>query len=158
MLPLAAAVALARGWFACTTVMFDYQLLRDFQVFRRREMLAEGTEAVTRSLLEVQRRSMLSYLVELGFARAIDIDRVRLADKLALNTSVMGVLPDTDVAYRQALLLALAGDAARARQRWDRAATLYPGKAQEWLERARAGGQPELDTLAAYAASKGEAS
>jgi O-antigen ligase len=155
---LGAVAALALGWFACVTVMSDYRVLRDFQVFRRSSMLAEGTEAVTRRLLEIERRSMLSYLVELGFARAIEIDRERLDAKLALNTLVMGVLPDIDVAYRQALLLALAGDSDRARTQWDRSAKLYPGYAEEWLKRARSAGQPELDALVQYVEMKGEKS
>lgn len=155
---LGAVAALALGWFACVTVMSDYRVLRDFQVFRRGSMLAEGTEAVTRRLLEIERRSMLSYLVELGFARAIEIDRERLDAKLALNTLVMGVLPDIDVAYRQALLLALSGDADRARRQWDRSAKVYPGYAEEWLKRARSAGQPELDALVQYVEMKGEKS
>jgi O-antigen ligase len=158
LVSLGAVAALALGWFACVTVMSDYRVLRDFQVFRRSSMLAEGTEAVTRRLLEIERRSMLSYLVELGFARAIEIDRERLEAKLALNTLVMGVLPDIDVAYRQALLLALAGDAERARLQWDRSATLYPDHAEEWLKRARGTGQPELDALVQYVEMKGEKS
>lgn len=153
-----AVAALALGWFACATVMSDYRQLRDFQVFRRSSMLAEGTEAVTQRLLEIQRRSMLSYLVELGFARAIEIDRERLDAKLALNTLVMDVLPDIDVAYRQALLLALAGETERAHVQWDRSAKQYPGYAQEWLARARSAGQPELDALVQYVESKGEKS
>lgn len=153
-----AVAALALGWFACVTVMSDYRVLRDFQVFRRSSMLAEGTEVVTARLLEIERRSLLSYLVELGFARAIEIDRERLDAKLALNTLVMRVLPDIDVVYRQALLLALAGDAAGARRQWDRSVKLYPGYAEEWLKRARGAGQPELEALVQYVEMKGEKS
>lgn len=158
LVPLGAAAALVLGWFACVTVMSDYHVLRDFQVFRRRAMLAEGTDAVTRRLLEVQRRSMLSFLVELGFARAIEADRERLADKLALNTQVMRVFPEPDVAYRQALLLALAGEAGQAQAQWNRASRLYPSDAHAWIERAREGRQPELDALVQFVESKGEKS
>ena len=101
LVPLGAAVAPTLGWFACVTVMFDYHVLRDLQVFRRRAMLGEGTDVVTRHLLKLERRSMLSFLVELGFARAIEVERTRLADKLALNTLVMRVFPEADAAYRQ---------------------------------------------------------
>jgi hypothetical protein len=156
LVPVVAAAALALGWFACVTVMSDYHVLRDFQVFRRRAMLAEGTEAVTRRLLELERRSMLSFLVELGYSRAIVIDRTRLADKLALNTLVMRLLPEPNAAFRQALLLALAGDGARARAQWHLAFKLYPYAAADWIERARDSRQPELDALVQYAESKGE--
>ncbi len=158
LVPLGAAAALVLGWFACVTVMSDYHVLRDFQVFRRRAMLAEGTDAVTRRLLELQRRSMLSFLVELGFARAIEVDRARLTDKLALNTQVMRVFPEPDVAYRQALLLALAGEAAQAQVQWNRASRLYPSDAHAWIERARESRQPELDALVQFVESKGEKS
>jgi hypothetical protein len=158
LVPLGAAAALMLGWFACITVMSDYQALRDFQVFRRRAILEEGTDAVTRRLLELERRSMLSFLVELGFARAIEVDRTRLADKLALNTLVMRVFPEADVAYRQSLLMALSGEGAQAQVLWDRASRLYPASARAWIDRARAGRQPELDALVQYAESKGEKS
>ena len=158
LVPVGAAAALVLGWFACITVMSDYRVLRDFQVFRRRAMLAEGADVVTRRLLELERRSLLSFLVELGFARAIDVDRTRLTDKLALNTLVMRVFPEADVAYRQALLLALSGEGARAQGQWDRASRLYPADARAWIERARGSRQPELDALVQYAESKGEIS
>ncbi len=51
----------------------------------------------------------------------------RLADKLVLNESVMRFLPLSQVVYREALLLALAGEQAEAQVQVERAIWSYPG-------------------------------
>jgi hypothetical protein len=50
----------------------------------------------------------------------------RLQDKLTVNERAMQVYPISDVVYRQAMLLALAGDVAGARAQWDRAVAAFP--------------------------------
>jgi hypothetical protein len=85
------------------------------------------------TLLEIHRTSLLAPWVELGLARSIEIDRVHLADKLAVNGRAMRAFPIEDVTYRQAMLLGLAGFQEQARQQWDRAVITFPKVRMEAL-------------------------
>jgi hypothetical protein len=50
----------------------------------------------------------------------------RLQDKIVLNARVLRYLPTNDIAYRQPILLAMAGDIEGMRAYWDMAAANYP--------------------------------
>lgn len=120
--------ATALGWFVCGQLVRDYRFLEGLSVFRERYVDASdlvAPEARAR-LLEIHRTSLLAPFVDLALARTIELDRDRLADKLAVNTRAMRVFPVDDTVYRQAILLAMRGDPAGALAQWDRAAKAFP--------------------------------
>ena len=55
------------------------------------------------------------------------MDRERLREKLELNSQVMRFAPIASIVYRQAVLLALAGEREAAERQFVRAASVYPG-------------------------------
>ena len=53
-----------------------------------------------------------------------------MTDKLTVNSQAMRAFPIDDVVYRQAMLLALAGEDEAARRQWDRAVVSFPETAR----------------------------
>jgi O-antigen ligase len=119
---------LALGWLVSVQLFRDYLVLENFLAFRYRYIHA--TTEVNRQakdlLLEVHRGSLLAPYVELGLARTISVDTDHLHDKLIINGRAMQLFPIDDVAYRQAMLLALSGDQASAQRQWDLAVVSFP--------------------------------
>ena len=122
------AAMLLLGWLGLGQIWRDYLELHGFLAYRFRYLHAseEVNRRAKEALLDLHGKSLLAPIVELGLARSIQIDAQRLQDKLAVNTRAMQVYPISDVAYRQAMLLALAGEAEQACQQWDRAAAAFP--------------------------------
>jgi O-antigen ligase len=154
------ASMLVLGWLGLSQLWRDYLELEGFLAYRFRYLHA--TEEINRrakeALLELHRTSLLSPLVELGLARTIHISSDHLSDKLTVNGRAMQVYPISDVAYRQAMLLALAGDQPGARRQWDRAVAAYPEDEQESgvvLRRRREDGLDALAELRRYVAARG---
>jgi Virulence factor membrane-bound polymerase, C-terminal len=116
------------GWLATAELVRDYLVLENFLAFRYRYIHA--STAVNRQakevLLDIHRSSLLAQYVELGLARTISVDPDHLADKLAVNGRAMRLFPIDDVAYRQAMLLALHGEQSAAQRQWDLAVASYP--------------------------------
>jgi O-antigen ligase len=127
-LPLVVGGTLLLGWLVLVQIFLDYLVLESFLAFRYRYLhaTAEVNKRATETLLEVHRASLLAPWVELGLARSIQIDRERLPEKLAVNGRAMRAFPIEDVVYRQAMLLALAGQEGPARAQWDRAVATFP--------------------------------
>ena len=115
------------GGLVFVQVVRDYLLLENFLAFRYRYLhaSAELNRQARDMLLELHRTSLLSPWVELGLARTIHVSPDGLADKLMVNTRAMRAFPVDDVVYRQAMLLALAGEEAGAREQWDHAVASY---------------------------------
>jgi len=138
-------IALVLGAIALAQLVRDYLVLESFAAARERYLHA--TEAANRRaeemLLEVHRTSLLAPLVELGLARSIRIESAGLGEKLVVNGRTMRVFPVEDVVYRQAMLLALAGEHAAASRQWRAAAAAFPATEPEALavlrERVQAG-------------------
>jgi O-antigen ligase len=144
------------GGLVFVQVVRDYLLLENFLAFRYRYLhaSAELNRQAKDMLLELHRSSLLSPWVELGLARTIHVSADGLADKLAVNTRAMRAFPVDDVVYRQAMLLALAGEEEQARKQWEQAAASYPGlrrTALLVLRRRVEDGMSGLAPLLAYA-------
>jgi len=134
-----------------------------FNDYRRVERLGVVAEAgsmrtdVRKAAVEVSRSTLFPDIVELGLSRTISVDRNALDAKLELNGRVLRTNPDSDVAYRQSALLALAGELPAAYRHWDLATAAYPGRAMnvaESLAKLSSAGESRLAPLVEYAASR----
>lgn len=143
--------ALIIGWFVLASTVNDYHFLARLQGPERAQVLALGKEHITERLLRIDRTSFLRHYAALGFDRAIELSSEHLEDKLTVSATAMRVTPTHDVAYRHALLLALANDSEAAKITWDRAVASYPAHTKTWIAVARANGSPQLAAMAQYA-------
>jgi len=134
-----------------------------FSDYRRVERLGVVAEAgsmrtdVRSAAVEVSRSTLFPDIVELGLSRTISVDRNALDAKLELNGRVLRTYPDSDVAYRQSALLALAGELPAAYRLWDLAVAAYPSRAMnvaESLANLSSAGESQLAPLVEYAASR----
>ncbi|MBX9811211.1 MAG: Wzy polymerase domain-containing protein, partial [Burkholderiales bacterium] len=121
--PAAAALLLLAGFFNAFTVWYGY---RDFE-----RMFVQGAkpfpgEEVAAIVLRGQQDPVLEPYVELAASAYARVDREQLQDKLELNGRVMRFMPADIVVYRQALLLAMDGQAEAARGLFVRAMRVYP--------------------------------
>jgi hypothetical protein len=119
---------LLMGWLVLWQVVRDYAFLEGFLAYRYRYVHAseEVNRKATQHLLQIRRNSLLAPWVELGLARTIHISPDHLSDKLTVNGRAMSTFPIDDVVYRQAMLLALAGDEQAAKLQWRRALAAFP--------------------------------
>lgn len=78
-------------------------------------------------LLAVQRQALLQPYADLFMNSMVEVSADHLRDKLAYNESVLRFVPISPVAYRQALLLAQAGEEAAACLQMERAIWSYDG-------------------------------
>jgi len=137
----AVALALLAG---CVNLVAVIPAYRDFErlVFSAgpRTPQPSSDEAFAQALMTVHSEPLLRPYVELAIAQGVRVDRERLGDKLAVVTRAMHFVPVQVLVYRQALLLALAGDAAAARAQLERSLRVYPAE--------RAAVVAELENLA----------
>jgi len=122
----AVALALAAGCVNLAAVIPPY---RDFE----RLVFGAGPQsssdpAFAQELMEVHREPLLRPYVELAIAHGVSVDRAQLDDKLDLVTRALHFAPLEVVAYRQALLLALAGHAQAASEQLGRSLAVYPAE------------------------------
>ena len=80
------------------------------------------------ALMKVHAEPLLRPYVELAIAYGVSVDREQLGEKLELVTRVVHFAPVDLLVYRQALLLALVGNEAAAREQLERAMHVYPGE------------------------------
>jgi len=134
----AVAVAIAAGSVNLAAVIPPY---RDFErlVFGAGPRTSSDPD-FAQELMKVHSEPLLRPYVELAIAHGVRVERAQLDDKLELVTRALHFAPLEVVAYRQALLLALAGHAQPAREQLGRSLTVYPA--------ARAAIVAELEQLA----------
>jgi O-antigen ligase len=90
-------------------------------------------QAFTAAMMRAHRDPLLEPYVELAFALGAPIGTDGLQERLELNTRAMRFAPVAAVAYRQALLLALAGDREAALVQLARALRAYPADAEKFF-------------------------
>jgi O-antigen ligase len=89
---------------------------------------ASSDQAFAQAMMKVHEEPLLRPYVELAIAHGVSVDRTQLDDKLDLVTRAVHFAPLEGVAYRQALLLALAGQAQAAREQLERSLRAYPAE------------------------------
>ena len=116
------------GWSVAFWLYFDYSRIEGLSV--NVFTTGSGGDRMVRvrdALKEVEGHSLLQPYVDLGLANAEALGRERLPEKLARNSRVLRFAPTREIAYRQAVLLALDGQAGAARSQLARSAAYYPG-------------------------------
>lgn len=150
---LGAAVML--GVFSIAGVFQDYRLMQSLQRASMRQGDAAGNQAASgQALLQLQRSSLFGPFVEFALAQRMLLNHDHLQDKIVLNARVMRFQPSDDFVYRQAFLLAMAGDVENMRKQWDFAVANYPRGRDDVLRAAealRASGEDGLGALIDYA-------
>jgi O-antigen ligase len=130
----ATALLVATGCFNLAAVISPY---RDFErlLFNAVPQSPQvgGDEAFGAAMMRAHREPLLTPYVELAFALGTTVDADRLGTQLELNTRAMHVAPLDAVVYRQAFLLALAGEREAARTQLERALIVYPREAAAFI-------------------------
>lgn len=125
---VALASFVVAGWSVTWWLYLDYSRIEGLSV----NVFSAGPGGdrmvrVRETLREVDGRSLLQPYVDIGLANAEVLSPERLPEKLDRNSRVLHFAPTREIAYRQAVLLALDGQAAAARTQLARSATYYPG-------------------------------
>lgn len=127
---LSMALMMLMGVLLLFQLRSGYQLLKDTLAIRPVSgNVAAAFEQSRNGLIAVHNRSMLSPYADLFVSGYTEVSADRLADKLALNSSVLRFIPIAQVAYRQAYLLAKSGQPEQARRVLAQAIWSYPGNA-----------------------------
>jgi O-antigen ligase len=119
-----------------TAVLYAASLLhgyREFEPLFARGGARPGSAEFTSALARAHRDPLLRPYAELAIASAFELDGDRTSEKLELNSRVMRFAPVAAVAYRQAVLLALAGEPGRAARQFALAANVYPHELPDQL-------------------------
>lgn len=108
---------------------------RDFErlVFDSAAPSPAGAQTFTAAVMRAHRDPLLEPYVELAFALGAPVRTDGLQERLELNTRAMRFAPVAAVVYRQALLLALAGDREAALVQLARALRAYPADAENFF-------------------------
>lgn len=148
------ALLIAAGSVYAVSVLDNY---RHFERLFARGAAAPGTAAFSATVGRAHREPALEPYAELAIATAMSLDGERLREKLEINGRVMRFAPISSVAYRHAILLALAGDGAAAERQLARAASVYPRElpaTMKLMSEAAARHPSELAPLIKSAAAK----
>jgi hypothetical protein len=128
---MTAAFLMLAGWFNLVAVVPHY---RNFErlVFTPSRGAPEPEEREFVEAIErAHREPLLAPYVELALAYSVEINEEKLQDKLDLVARAVRFAPVSYVVYREALLLALAGEREAALLRLDRATRAYPANLDE---------------------------
>lgn len=109
---------------------------------------AKSPSYVWQTLRELQHSTLLQPYADLLLSARIEPNQTGLAHNLALNTRVLRTFPVAAAAYRQPLLLALAGRRQEAQRAWEQAIWSYPNHQWE-VDRLRALAEKDPEHFAA---------
>lgn len=90
------------------------------------------------AIAHVLREPLLTPYAELAIAYSIPVTSDRLREKIEFNARAMHFAPGSVVVYRQALLLALAGETAEALRQLRLSIAAYPGERKHIIAKLRA--------------------
>jgi hypothetical protein len=135
-LRLAVAALILMGGLILIDTFRSYRDLEQWVLnsIRNRPGDAESLRGVQEALIRIDSTPVLVPYIELAFTDTITPDRNSLQEKLALNSQVLRFAAVWPVAYRQALLLALAGEKDAAQVQLRRTMLLYPNQVETFLK------------------------
>jgi hypothetical protein len=105
---LTSALLILMGWALLAVVTLDYRVVQGMQesgTFDGRQT----TAAEKQKMLDIHNHSLLAAYVDLGVIRTANMTPDSLKQKLSMNSRLLRTWPSGDVAYRQSVLLAIAG-------------------------------------------------
>ena len=149
-------VLLLAGAFSLGSVLNAYRDLEQLMYPRVLPKNQQEVLARNEGLLKLHSDTLLAPYVEMTYAGTIVADRGNLADKLALNSRVLRLMPAPELAYRQILLLALAGEREAASLQLRRAAAVYPLRLQGFTAEVVGLARKEPETFGPIAAESRE--
>jgi len=138
---LATRVAIGAGILAgCMHLVLFLAPYRDFErlVFSPGAGRQASDAAFAEAVVALYREPLLEPYVELAIALGTEVSADHLPEKIALLERASHFAPVSIVAYRQAMLLALAGDDDAALRQFHRALHAYPGDIEEVVSQLRA--------------------
>lgn len=125
------------GLLALMQLLSGYRDLEQVQAIRSASGVEAGASGSFREkLVAIHSGSLLSPYAELFMSSLVEVNEDHIKEKLALNTRVMRFVPISPVVYRQALLLAQAGQQEQAKIILEQAIWSYPnsyGKPRQQL-------------------------
>ncbi|MDD5180690.1 MAG: Wzy polymerase domain-containing protein [Gallionellaceae bacterium] len=124
---LSVATTLLLGLLSLSQMLQSYRGMEDLMAMRPASATDENySRQMYDGLKTLHGQSLLRPYAELFMSGSIELDADHLADKRALNESVMHFVPISPVVYREAFLLALSGEQAAAQTQMERAIWSYP--------------------------------
>jgi hypothetical protein len=153
---LVLAMVVLLGVLSFANVHRDYRTLQSLQRTQAHQSSSapDSGDGSIRVLLGLQGHTLFAPYIELALVRRMLLNQDRLQDKVLLNGRVMRFLPTNDLAYRQAILLAMSGDEKAMRTHWNLAVANYPGDRGGVVALVRAlsaSGAPGMEQLLQYA-------
>ncbi len=127
--PLSALILAGAALYAAS-LLHNY---RDFERLFARDGARPGSDEFTSTLERAHRDPLLRPYAELAISSSLELDGARTSEKLKLNSQVIRFAPIASVVYRQAALLALAGETASAARQFELAAKVYPHELADQL-------------------------
>ncbi len=125
---LSVAAMLLLGLISLMQLKSNYRELEQVQEIKAKLGMDPNASMLLRDkLLSVHDGSLLTPYAELYMSSLIEVNDEHLREKLAVNTRVMHFVPIGPVVYRQALLLALAGELEQAKSVLVQTLWSYPG-------------------------------
>lgn len=125
---LPASAMLLLGWLALFQILSDYRSLEGLLKKKTGESDIAYYERARATFSHVGITSPIRPYMELAMSSLIVVNPEHLDDKISLNGAVLHFIPTSQVAYRQARLLALSGKKAEAGSIMAMAAWSYPAK------------------------------
>lgn len=121
---LSVAFAVLLGLLSLQQLWFGY---RDLEALTTQPVKnQQDAEHRRTGLAELQRQALLQPYAELFMSSNLEVSGEHIDNKLALNRDIMHFVPISPVVYRQALLLAQAGDMDAAKRQMEQAVWSYP--------------------------------
>jgi hypothetical protein len=115
-----------------------WQGYRELEILTSPQRATNSAEAYFNELLKAHGQALLQPYVEVAMSGLMEVRADNLANTRDLNESVLHFVPISSVAYREVLLLAMAGEQAAAQTQLEQSIWAFPEGFPAALEQIRA--------------------